>query len=77
MGPRATAAPAATGSIDGWPSLEGIILEGLHSQLMEPQLFKAVCEEFHREVNRLRMDENAAAKAALGWLSGGSGSGFA
>ena len=28
---------------------------------MEPELFKVFCEEFHREVNRLRIDENAAA----------------
>jgi septal ring factor EnvC (AmiA/AmiB activator) len=30
---------------------------------MEPDLFKAFCEEFHREVNRLRASENAAADA--------------
>jgi hypothetical protein len=30
---------------------------------MEPHPFKAFCEEFHRDVNRLRMEENAAANA--------------
>jgi site-specific DNA recombinase len=30
---------------------------------MAPDLFKAFCEEFHREVNRLRADGNATAKA--------------
>ncbi len=44
-------------------TLEGMILEGLRSQLMAPDLFKAFCEEFHREVNRLRADGNAAAEA--------------
>ena len=42
-------------------TLEEIILAGLRTQLMEPELFKVFCEEFHREVNRLRIDENAAA----------------
>jgi site-specific DNA recombinase len=31
--------------------------------MMEPDLFKAFCEEFHREVNRLRIDESAAVDA--------------
>ena len=43
--------------------LEGIILDGLRTRLMQPDLFKAFCEEFHREVNRLRMAENGAAEA--------------
>ena len=30
---------------------------------MEPELFKVFCEEFHREVNRLRSGENVAAEA--------------
>ena len=42
-------------------TLEEIILAGLRTQLMEPELFKVFCEEFHGEVNRLRIDENAAA----------------
>ena len=40
-----------------------MILDGLRGQLMAPELFKAFCEEFHREVNRLRIDGNAAAEA--------------
>jgi site-specific DNA recombinase len=44
-------------------TLEVTILEGLRSQLMAPDLFKAFCEGFHREVNRLRSDGNAAAGA--------------
>jgi site-specific DNA recombinase len=39
---------------------EGIILDGLRHRLMEPELFKAFCEEFHRELNRLRNEESAA-----------------
>jgi site-specific DNA recombinase len=39
--------------------LEGIILDGLRNRLMAPELFKAFCEEFHRELNRLRNEENA------------------
>ena len=43
--------------------LEGTILDGLRSRLMQPDLFKAFCEEFHREVNRLRTAENTVADA--------------
>jgi site-specific DNA recombinase len=43
--------------------LEDIILDGLRSRLMRPDLFKAFCEEFHREVNRLRTEQNGAAEA--------------
>ena len=39
--------------------LEAAVLDGLRNRLMDPDLFKIFCEEFHREVNRLRMDENA------------------
>jgi DNA invertase Pin-like site-specific DNA recombinase len=42
-------------------TLEELILDGLRTQLMEPDLFKVFCDEFHHEVNRLRSDENAAA----------------
>jgi len=42
-------------------TLEAMILAGLRTQLMEPDLFKVFCEEFHREVNRLRSHQNAAA----------------
>jgi len=41
-------------------ALEDMILDGLRTRLMEPELFKVFCEEFHREMNRLRSDENAA-----------------
>jgi site-specific DNA recombinase len=44
-------------------ALEAMILDGLRSQLMTPDLFKAFCEEFHREVNRLRTDGNVAVEA--------------
>jgi DNA invertase Pin-like site-specific DNA recombinase len=43
--------------------LERIILDGLRNRLIEPDLFKAFCEEFYREVNRLRIDKNAHAEA--------------
>src|SRR5205823_1194570 len=43
--------------------LEQLILGGLRHQLMASDLFKTFCEEFHREVNRLRTDENAASEA--------------
>jgi site-specific DNA recombinase len=44
-------------------ALEAMILDGLRNQLMAPEPFKAFCEEFHREVNRLRVGENAARDA--------------
>jgi DNA invertase Pin-like site-specific DNA recombinase len=44
-------------------TLEEIILEGLRTRLMEPDLFKVFCEEFHRELNRQRHDEQAAVAA--------------
>jgi site-specific DNA recombinase len=43
-------------------TLEETVLAGLKSRLMEPDLFKVFCQEFHREVNRLRGEENAAAE---------------
>lgn len=43
--------------------LEKIILDSLRSRLIEPDLFKAFCEEFHREVNRLRNDESRRREA--------------
>jgi site-specific DNA recombinase len=36
-------------------SLEASVLSGLRTHLMEPALFKEFCEEFTREVNRLRI----------------------
>src|SRR5215469_796663 len=44
-------------------TLEEIILEGLRTRLMEPNLFKVFCEEFHRELNRQRHDQHAAVAA--------------
>ena len=44
-------------------TLENTILDLLKTRLMEPQLFKAFCEEFHREVNRLRIDESSTLEA--------------
>jgi site-specific DNA recombinase len=43
-------------------TLEEMVLGGLRERLMAPELFKAFCEEFHREVNRQRADENGAAE---------------
>jgi hypothetical protein len=43
--------------------LEGIILDGLRSRLMQPDLFKAFCQEFHSEVNRLRIGASGKAKS--------------
>jgi site-specific DNA recombinase len=39
--------------------LEDAVLAGLKSRLMAPDLFKEFCQEYHREVNRLRGAENA------------------
>src|SRR5215471_5113330 len=39
--------------------LEEAVLAGLRSRLMDADLFKEFCQEFHREVNRLRSEENA------------------
>ena len=40
--------------------LEGSVLSGLQDHLMQPALFKAFCEEFTREVNRLRTEAAAS-----------------
>jgi hypothetical protein len=37
-------------------ALEASVLSGLRTHLMEPELFKEFCDEFTREVNRLRME---------------------
>jgi site-specific DNA recombinase len=50
-------------------TLEGMILDGLRDRLMAPEPFKVFCEEFHREINRLRMDANAAAQSQQGELN--------
>ncbi|MBU3889762.1 recombinase family protein [Methylosinus sp. KRF6] len=39
--------------------LEASVLNGLRTHLMEPELFKEFCDEFTREVNRLRMERGA------------------
>jgi site-specific DNA recombinase len=44
-------------------TLEEIILCGLRHRLMAPDLFKAFCEEFHRELNRMRNQEGAEIEA--------------
>ncbi|MDB5584499.1 MAG: resolvase [Bradyrhizobium sp.] len=40
-------------------ALEVSILNGLRAHLMEPELFKEFCDEFTREVNRLRIERDA------------------
>ncbi|WP_264812970.1 recombinase family protein, partial [Gluconacetobacter sacchari] len=40
-------------------ALEASVLSGLRTHLMEPDLFKEFCNEFTREVNRLRMELGA------------------
>lgn len=40
-------------------ALEQSVLSGLRTHLMEPELFREFCEEFTREVNRLRMERRA------------------
>ena len=45
-------------------ALEASVLTGLRTHLMEPELFKAFCDEFTREVNRLRMERDVT---ATGW----------
>jgi site-specific DNA recombinase len=44
--------------------LEAQILDGLGTKLMDPELFKVFAEEFHREVNRLRIEAGAHITAA-------------
>ncbi|MEJ5118883.1 recombinase family protein [Gluconobacter cerinus] len=39
--------------------LEKSVLNGLRTQMMDPALFREFCEEFTREVNRLRMEKGA------------------
>ena len=41
--------------------LETRILDCLRTQLMDPDLFKAFADEFYREINRIRIEEAAAA----------------
>ncbi|NJL50212.1 MAG: recombinase family protein [Bacteroidales bacterium] len=46
--------------------LETRVLDALRHHLMEPELFKEFCEEFTREMNRLRMEGRALIDAAEG-----------
>ncbi|MGK9235799.1 recombinase family protein [Inquilinus limosus] len=45
-------------------ALERSVLNGLRTHLMEPELFRQFCEEFTREVNRLRMEGRASLESA-------------
>jgi site-specific DNA recombinase len=45
-------------------ALEASVLDGLRTHLMDPALFREFCEEFTREVNRLRMRESASLESA-------------
>jgi site-specific DNA recombinase len=45
-------------------TMEASILHGLKHRLMDPELFKAFCEGFHREMNRLQIEGSADANAA-------------
>jgi site-specific DNA recombinase len=49
-------------------ALESVIQNGLRVRLMEPELLKMFCAEFHREVNRLRIEGNAGFEARRGEL---------
>ena len=40
-------------------ALEASVLSDLLTPLMEPELFKEFCDEFTREVNRLRIERSA------------------
>ncbi|MCP3460302.1 hypothetical protein [Bradyrhizobium sp. CCGUVB23] len=42
---------------------EASVLSGLRTHLMEPELFKEFCQEFTREVNRLRIERGADIEA--------------
>jgi site-specific DNA recombinase len=44
-------------------AFEASVLSGLQTHLMEPDLFKEFCDEFTREVNRLRMERGADIEA--------------
>ncbi len=45
-------------------TLEASVVSGLRTHMMDPVLFKDFCEEFAREVNRLRMERSASLTAA-------------
>lgn len=45
-------------------TLEASVVSGLRTHMMDPALFKEFCEEFTREVNRLRIEKSASLQAA-------------
>ena len=45
-------------------TLEASVVSGLRTHMMDPVLFKEFCEEFTREVNRLRIEKSASLQAA-------------
>ncbi|MGV6875988.1 hypothetical protein ACUSIJ_25300 [Pseudochelatococcus sp. B33] len=45
-------------------ALEKSVLQGLHTHLMEPGLFREFCAEFTREVNRRRIERSSGLEAA-------------
>jgi site-specific DNA recombinase len=45
-------------------ALEASVLNGLREHLMDPALFKEFCDEFTREVNKLRIEAGASLAAA-------------
>jgi hypothetical protein len=45
-------------------ALEASVVSGLRTHLMDPMLFKEFCDEFTREVNRLRIEKSASLHAA-------------
>jgi hypothetical protein len=48
-------APATTERISAGDRLEERVMNALRHHLMDPTLFKEFCDEFTREMNRLRM----------------------
>jgi site-specific DNA recombinase len=46
------------------PDLEERVLNALRHNLMDPELFEAFCEEFTREMNRLRIEGRSSLEAA-------------
>jgi site-specific DNA recombinase len=47
-------------------ALEASVLNGLRRRLMDPALFRKFCDEFTREINRLRMADAAGLESARG-----------
>lgn len=45
-------------------AVEASVVSGLRTHLMDPMLFTEFCEEFTREVNRLRIEKSASLHAA-------------